>query len=141
MQHNARYMAIGASTVSSEAVASLVVRPCVCVRVVIVAQGVVVDGMRVSSAFGGEEHLNAYDDKDGRHGDKTGHGRVALVPKVRETWVGEGFEGGGEKVDEGSRYEHAGAEVSREEEEARGHWDCRESLHDDGEGASCLRSA
>jgi hypothetical protein len=41
-----------------------------------------------------------------------------MVPKVRETWIGERLEGGREEVDKGGRYKHTGAEVSREEEEA-----------------------
>jgi hypothetical protein len=35
-----------------------------------------------------------------------------LVPKARQTWVGEGLEGCGEEMDEGRRNEDAGAKVS-----------------------------
>jgi hypothetical protein len=76
---------------------------------------IVVHRMGVSCTFRRKEHLNAYDYKDSCHGYETRHGRVALVPKVWETWVGERLECGREEVDEGSGYEDAGSEVSREE--------------------------
>jgi hypothetical protein len=43
-------------------------------------------------------------------------------------------------VDEGSCDEHAGAEVSREEQKLVGDGNLGESLDDDGEGTSCLLS-
>ena len=117
MQHNAWHVAIGASTISSETVASLVGRSCARM-VVVVTKGIVVDCVRMPGSLGGKKHLNAYNHKDSRHSYKARHGRVAPIPEVWKTWIGERLEGGGEEVDEGSRYEHTGAEVSRKEKEA-----------------------
>lgn len=96
--------------------------------------------MDVSSAPRGKEHLNADDDEDRGHGYEAGHGRVALVPKARQTWVGERLEGGGEEVDEGSCDEDACPKVARQEEELVGDADSRKAPDDDGEGASCAMS-
>lgn len=64
-----------------------------------------------SAVHGAEDHLNGNDDKDRDHGDETGHGGVGLVPEFGETWVGEGCECCGEKVDECGCYQNAGTEA------------------------------
>lgn len=82
------------------------------VLAVVEAQRLVFHGVDVSSTSGGKEHLNAHDDEHRRHGDEAGGSRVPFVPEARKTWVGEGFEGGGQEVDKRGCYEDACAEVS-----------------------------
>jgi hypothetical protein len=110
MNHNAWHIAIA---VPSKAVTPLMTGSCM---VMLTApQVVVIHRMRVSCTFRRKEHLNAHDYKDSCHGYETRHGRIALVPKVWETWVSERLERGREEVNEGRGYEDAGSEVSREE--------------------------
>lgn len=110
MNHNAWHIAIA---VPSKAMAPLMTGSCMVM--VTAPQVVVIHRMRVSGAFRRKEHLSAHDHKDSCHGYETRHGRITLVPKVWETWVGERLERGREKVDEGRGYEDAGSEVPREE--------------------------
>ena len=110
MYHNAWHIAVA---VPSKAMAPLMTGSCMVMMTA--PQVVVVHGMRVSCTFRRKEHLDAYDHKYGCHGYETRHGRIALVPKVWETWVGERLERGREEVDEGGSYEDAGSEVPREE--------------------------
>ena len=66
----------------------------------------------VTRTSGREELLNGHDDEDGNHGDKTRHGRVALVPETRETWIRERDEGRREEMHEGSSDENTCSEMT-----------------------------
>src|SRR5690348_981190 len=96
--------------------------------------------MHMAGPARGKEHLNAYDDEDGRHGDEARHGRIALVPEMRKTWMGQGLEGRGQQVNESGGYEDAGAKVPGDEEELVGDGDRGKALDDDWERAGCGRS-
>lgn len=104
---------------------------------VVQAERLVVSRVYVTCSPRGEEHLYRDHGKDGHHGDEAWHGRIALVPKVRQTWIGERFEGRGEQVDKGGRDQNAGTEVSREEEELVGDRNRRKAPDDNRKGASC----
>lgn len=95
VQHNAWMVGVCPSTISSETVASLVVRPCVRVVVVVITEGVVIDCMRMAGAFRSKDHLNAHYQEDGRHSYETWHSRVSTIPEEWETWVGKRLESGG----------------------------------------------
>lgn len=93
--------------------------------------------VRVARAPRRKEHFDAYHDQTRPHGDQPRHGLVRLVPKGRQTRVCQVREGCWKEVHESGGDEHAGAEVTREEEEAV--WDRKggEAFGDYGKGA-CL---
>lgn len=82
-----------------------------------------------------KEHFDHDDDKDSNHCNEAGHGRIVLVPEIRETRVGHGDEGGGEQVDKGSRDENPCTEMSREKEESMRDGEGGKASSDDGKGA------
>jgi hypothetical protein len=114
MKHDSWHMPIGrcaAVAVHPIAMAPFVGGPRVR-ALVIETQALVVGGVHMASPSRGKHHLNAHDNEDRRHGYQARHGRVAMVPKVGQAWIGERLEGGGQQVNEGCRDENAGTEVS-----------------------------
>ena len=68
-------------------------------------------------------HFNAHHYQHRCHGNQPRHGRVALIPKSRKTWVCERDERGGEEMNKGRCDKDTGTEVTGEEEEAVRYWD------------------
>jgi hypothetical protein len=78
---------------------------------IVATQALVVSRVDMSSASRSKDHFNSDNYEDGRHGYQARHSRVAFIPKARQTWIGEGLEGGRQEVDEGCGNEHAGSKV------------------------------
>ena len=131
-------MAVGCGcsvAIPAVAVAPLVPRARVCATVE--AQVLKTGRVHVAGSPCGKEHFNAYNDKDGRHGYQTWHGRIAVVPEMGETWVRERLKGSRQQVDKGGRNEDTCPKVPGYEEELVRHRYGGKALDDNGEGASC----
>lgn len=74
--------------------------------------------MRVSSTSRCQVGLECHHHHGREHGYEARQGLIALAEEVRETWVGEGLEGGREEVDECGGDQDAGAEVLGVEDDA-----------------------
>lgn len=82
-----------------------------------------------------EHHLQDSDEEDGGQRNGTRHSRVVIDPKVAQARISERNEGGGQKMNEGSRDKNASTEVADEEEEPLGDMKPRELLGEQREGA------